>query len=375
MIMKPNNPFILSGYNSPQYFCDRKEETDKLISSIMNSRNTTLISLRRMGKTGLIHHVFNRLEKDKSLSLFYLDILPATTLNDFINIMSNSLISKLSSKSNKFVNHTLNFFKSLRPVITYNSISGEPSLEFDIKTEKEASETLEEIFNYIKKKDSKVVIAIDEFQQILNFPEKNTEAILRSNIQKVNDASFVFSGSQKHLLTSIFGNYSRPFYQSTETMYLKEININEFIKFIKNRFKEGGKKIEEEEVKMLLEWTRNHTFYVQYICNKLYGINDKTITKAIIQRIFSEILKENEPIYYNYRNLLTEYQFKLLKAIAKENAVAMPNSKDFIYKYKLNSPSSVESALKPLSDKEMIYYEEGKYLVYDVFLSRWLEQY
>ena len=85
--MKPNNPFILSGYNSPHYFCNRKEETEKLISSIRNMRNTTLISLRRMGKTGLIHHVFNQLEKDKSLSLFYLDILPAATLNDFINII------------------------------------------------------------------------------------------------------------------------------------------------------------------------------------------------------------------------------------------------------------------------------------------------
>ena len=260
-------------------------------------------------------------------------------------------------------------------MITYNSISGQPSLEFDIKTEKEADKTIEEIFNYIKKQDRRIVIAIDEFQQILNFPEKNTEAILRSNIQKINNASFIFSGSQKHLLISIFGNYSRPFYQSTETMYLKEINRNEYVKFIRNRFKEGGKKIEEEEVNMVLEWTRNHTFYVQYVCNKLYGTNNKIISKTIIQQIFSEILKENEPVYYNFRNLLTDYQFKLLKAIAKENGVAMPNSKDFIYKYKLNSPSSVDSGLKPLSDKEMIYYEEGKYLVYDVFLSRWLEQY
>ena len=101
----------------------------------------------------------------------------------------------------------------------------------------------------------------------------------------------------------------------------------------------------------------------------------KLLQKLLFNKHLQQILKENEPVYYNFRNLLTDYQFKLLKAIAKEKAVAMPNSKDFIYKYKLNTPSSVESALKALSDKEMIYYEEGKYLVYDVFLSLWLEQY
>lgn len=72
--MKLNNPFVISGYNGPEYFCDRAEETRKLCTMICNESNVTLLSPRRYGKTGLIKHVFARLEKENGYETIYLDI-------------------------------------------------------------------------------------------------------------------------------------------------------------------------------------------------------------------------------------------------------------------------------------------------------------
>ena len=80
--MKPYNPFLVYGYNSPEYFCDREKETDKMISALLNERNLTLISPRRMGKTGLIKNVFYQMKREDNpnAAYFYMDIYSARDL-------------------------------------------------------------------------------------------------------------------------------------------------------------------------------------------------------------------------------------------------------------------------------------------------------
>ena len=57
--MSLKNPFVISGYLSPYYFCDREEESRNLIRYVTNGRNVAIISTRRMGKTGLISTLFS----------------------------------------------------------------------------------------------------------------------------------------------------------------------------------------------------------------------------------------------------------------------------------------------------------------------------
>jgi hypothetical protein len=372
--MKPKNPFIVTGYHSPEYFCDRETETKKIISAIENGRNVTLFSLRRMGKTGLIENVFYLLGKSKEHALFNLDILPTNNLANFIDLFGKALLGSFDSKPEQVIQKIFKAFGGLRPVINYDSLTGAPSVQFNIQNEKEAANSLDRIFEYLNKQERKIIIAIDEFQQILNYPEKNVEAMLRANIQKVKNINFIFSGSQKHLLLSIFGEHKRPFYQSTELMHLNSITPLEYSEFIKQKFLKGGMLIDNEEINYIIEWTRIHTFYTQFVCNKLYESGTKKISIEDIKRCFLTILNENEPLYLNYRNLLSDFQWILLKAIAKEGSVKNITSKDFIYKYRLNTPSSVHTAVKSLLSKELIFNEDGIYWVYDVFMSRWLER-
>lgn len=371
--MKPENPFLVSGYYSPEYFCDREKETERVVKALANGRNITIFSIRRLGKTGLIEHVFNKLKSVKKNNLFYIDILPTTNLSSFINLFASVLLGKLESKPEKFIKKIGELFKGIRPVITFDPYTGLPTMQLNIQSVEDADKSLQKIFSYLKESRKKIFIAIDEFQQITNYPEKNVEAILRTNIQRAVGVNFIFSGSQKHTLLSIFSQYGNPFYQSTEMMQLERITEKDYSEFIISKFEKGKKNISRSTVTKILNLCRLHTYYVQLLCNRLYGLMDSTITESLVKNTLESVLKENEPVYINYRNLLTDYQWKVLTAVALEGNAKLITSKDFISKYHLGTPSSVHGAVRALLSKEMIYKEGDDYFVYDVFLERWLE--
>jgi hypothetical protein len=266
-------------------------------------------------------------------------------------------------------------FRAIKPALKFDSQSGNPAIELGIHSEQEARCTVDDIFNYFKgySKKNNIVVAIDEFQQILNYPGINMEAILRSQVQNLPHVSFIFSGSSKHLMSEMFVSAKRPFYQSTEMMVLEKLDENEYSHFIIDKFSEGKKDISLENAQYILERCSNYTFYVQVLCNRIFSSDYKTIDKTVIHEVLKNIIEEYEQVYYSYKNLLTDYQWKVTSAVAAEGVVNNPTSGEFIGKYKLNTVSSVRAAIKSLIDKEILYREKDSYFVYDVFFRRWLE--
>jgi uncharacterized protein len=367
---KPFNPFLISGYQGAAYFCNRKKETQSLVSAIENGRNVTLVSLRRMGKTGLIKHAFNK-AKSKKNNLIYVDLLHTTDLSTLVKEFAKATINQLNlGVLNTSFQKITALFSSLRPTFTVDPLSGAPSVELDIQKGKQNTKTLEEFFAHLEKQDTNIVVAFDEFQKITSYPEKNIEALLRSHIQHLNNVNFIYSGSQKHILSSMFADARRPFYQSTQFLGLEPIVRNEYESFIMNHFKMAGISITKDEVEFILEWTYCHTFYVQYFCNRLFEIK-MTMPDASIYHAMDKIFSENEPVFTNYLSLLSTQQLQLLIAISKEGWVNKPTSKDFLSKHRLTS-STVQRALPALLQKEFLTLEKDGYRLYDVFLGRWL---
>ena len=368
-----SNPFVISGYISPAFFCDREKETERITKAVSSRRNITLISLRRMGKTGLLKHVKHKVEsKNKTWSVIYADLLPTMNGNDLLTAISNALIRTGKNEKN-FLEKILGALSALRPSLTIDPLTGQPSLELKAESSAMIQTGLDQILDLIKGINRNLVIIFDEFQQISNYPEKNIEHVLRTIIQSYPAVHFIFSGSSRHMLENMFMSAGKPFYRSTELMYLERIEPDEYQKFILANFKQAGTTIDDDAIRLIFDWTRLHTWYVQYVCNKIFESGEKKVNISVVNKTFLQIITESEPEYINYRNLLTIQQFKLLKALASEKGVEMPTSGKFISKYDLTSPSSVTTSLKSLTDKEMIMNENGKWLVYDVFFSRWLE--
>ena len=368
------NPFIYQGYESPKYFCDREVETKTLLSHLKNGRNVTLISPRRIGKTGLIKNTFYHLkEQEKDATCLYIDIFATKNLHDFVELLGVMVINEIVRKNASFIEKTISFFSALRPVLSMDPLTGEPSVSITVEPSKEDI-TIQSIFNYLNDSEQEVYIAIDEFQQIAEYPEKGTEALLRSYIQFAQHVHFIFSGSKFHLMAEIFGSPKHPFYQSTEMMGLKPLDSDVYYDFCLQFFKEKGGNIEKDIFEYLYNMFEGHTWYIQCIMNRLYEANTNVESTEQVNAAILSILAGREPQFESLSQFFTDNQFSLLKAIAKEGIVAQPTAGRFIKSHNLSGASSTKSALYELKNKELVYRKPEGYIIYDRFMDLWLKR-
>ena len=372
--IKIANPFIYKGYVSPKYFCNRTEETEELIANLQNGRNTTLISPRRIGKTGLIQNAFYHIkEADKDAICIYIDIFSTKNQHDFVQLLSSAIAQHVFSYQQKAFKRLLEFFGSLRPVFSADPLTNMPTVSVSIDP-LQSTMTLKSIFDYLKQSQDKVYIAIDEFQQITYYPEEGLEALLRSYIQFTPNVNFIFSGSKQHLMAQMFQSPERPFYQSTASMGLTALHEEIYYDFANRFFEAKRGSITREMFSAIYKRFDGITQNVQQILNRLYEVERHVETEQQVNEAILHIVNRNSIQYEALVGFLTDNQLSLLKAIAKRNRVTSPQSNEFIKQYDLPSASSVKTALTVLLDKDMIYRDTTGYWVYDRFFDLWLKQ-
>ena len=367
----PLNPFVLTGYVSPDYFCDRQKETDKIISALLNVRNITLTSPRRMGKTGLIHHVFRNMQEDNDVKCFYVDLYQTDSLELLVKKLADTILGTLDSTEDTIIKNVISFFKMLRPVVTVDPMTGEPGFKVDVEPG-QGEYSLSEIFAYMEQSDYRCFVAFDEFQTIAGYADKNVEALLRSYIQRLTNVNFIFSGSQRHVLENMFASASRPFYQSTQMMPLGTIDKSAYYAFSSDMMRNNGQSIDEETFDYLYTKLSSHTWYVHTLLNRLYETGIETIDKATVDDILADILLENEGTFQTFLRLVTPIQAKVLHAVATEGTIKEIQGKAFLTKYQLGAASTVKTAVKSLVGKELLLDNNGEYQIYDRFFGLWL---
>lgn len=368
------NPFLLQGYESPVYFCDRQVETAQMVSHLRNGRNVTLISPRRIGKTGLIKNTFYHLaEENQDVCCLYMDIFATKSLHDFVEQLGALVVNELIRKNRSFMENVLTFFSSLRPVLSMDPLTGEPSVSVSVEPSQEEL-TIQHIFRYLNEYGKEVYIAIDEFQQIAEYPEKGTEALLRSYIQFSHHVHFIFSGSRQHLMTEIFATAKHPFYQSTEMMGLKSLDKDVYYDFCQHFFAMKGGSLGKDVFAQIYDTFKGHTWYVQCVMNRLYEMETDVREQAQVNQALLSIVQGREMQYEGLVQFFTDNQFALLKAIAHEEVVPQPTANKFISAHALSGASSVKAALKVLEDKELVYRTSEGYIVYDRFMALWLKR-
>lgn len=368
------NPFVTGGYVSGEYFCDRVHESKEVIRTLTNGNNLAIISPRRMGKTGLIQHCFHQEEIRNHYYTFFIDIYATDSLKEFVYKFGKEIFDTLKPKGKQFIEIFFTMISSLRPAFKLDSTTGTPTFDIGLGEINQAEFTLEEIFKYLESADQHCIVAIDEFQQIGKYPETNIEAILRTHIQECKNTSFIFAGSQRHLMQNIFFSSSRPFYQSVSLLQLETINEDEYVHFVRKHFSNDQKEIPDELVKKIYHLFEGHTWYIQNIFNELFSLTDENeiCTLELAQEAIENKIDSYRPLYQSTLSLLPERQKEILYAIAKEGKANAITSGGFIKKHGLLSQSSVQTAVKQLFDKEIITSENNVYQVYDRFFGLWL---
>lgn len=372
------NPFPIKGYVAAEYFCDRENETAELLSNIRNSVDTTLISPRKYGKTGLILHTFNMMYRQgMEYEAVYVDIYATLSLEDFVKTMAEAILQKFPEKTtigDKF----LNLLRGIRTLISYDAVTGEPEVEFSFSMPSQREYTLKMLFSFLDSQPIPVVLAIDEFQQIAEYEEKNVEALLRTVTQQMHNIRFIYSGSNRRTLSEMFVSANRPFFSSTKTMTMHRIERVVYSNFIRSKFTKHGRSVTPEALDYIMEWTNCHTFYTQSLCNEIFATGEKEVTLGYVMRVARDILERESSTFLQIRSLVTPQQWRVLVAVACEHEVSQLTSAHFLTKYKIGSATNCRRAVESLTEKELLLETlslTGKsYRIYNVFFSRWLEE-
>ncbi|MBO5468016.1 MAG: ATP-binding protein [Prevotella sp.] len=369
-----DNPFVTKGYAGPEYFCDRVEETKRLVELTTNGNNIALISPRRVGKTDLIHHCFQQPELKEKYYTFHIDIYATASLRDFVNVFGQTILNELKLKGRVVWEGFLNILRSIRSEITYD-INNFPTWSIGLGNIENPMVTLDEIFQYLGQADRPCIIAIDEFQQITRYAEAhNIEAMLRTYIQRCNNATFIFSGSKRHLMGEIFTSPSRPFYQSVLVMNLKPISVEKYTEFAKMQFDRYGKSIEDEAVVAVYERFDAVTSCLQRILNVLFlkTLPGGKCTCDMVDDAINYILDMFSETYQDLLERIPEKQREVFIAIAKEGKAKAITGKTFIKKHHLQTSSVINAAVRGLLEKDFITVDKGVYTIYDPFFALWL---
>lgn len=369
------NPFSVSAYMGPKYFCDRVQETQELADALANGRNVTLISPRRVGKTGLIKHLFQSLNHD-SVQCFYIDLFSTSNLQEFTKVFVQEVLTQRATPfSERVWSEITHFFGALRPVFGADPISGMPQCTIDIQPQREEW-TLQQIFAYLEKSETPCYVALDEFQTIAEYKDVKMEALLRTYIQQLRNVHFIFAGSKKHIMTEMFVSAKRPFYRSTQMMHIDVIDEEKYYSFASEHLSAHGQHISKETFHDLYTLVYGYTWNIQSLLNRLYQGGMEQIDYNTVLLTLNQVLVEEMPSYQMICRLITDRQLQVLRAIAKEGVVKEPGSSAFLQKYQLGAYSTVRSAILNLIEKELLYQQDdGSYRVYEQFFGLWLKQY
>ncbi len=373
---KTINPFIVTGKIEPEYFCDRVNESARLVKSITNGNNLVIISPRRMGKTGLIQFCYDKPEISEEYYTFFIDILHTSSLREFTYLLGRKIYETLLPRSKKMANLFIQTIKSISGKFGFDPMTNLPTFNVELGDIERPEYTLDEIFQYLSNADKPCIVAIDEFQQIAKYPEKNIEALLRTHIHKSVNSHFIFAGSERHMMQEMFTSAARPFYHSADILELRAIVPEIYIPFIVDHFEKRNRRIDAENAEKVYNLFQGHTYYIQKTFNESFAdtLEDEECTLEIIQTAINNMIASNDTIFREILSNIPEKQKELLYAIAKDGEAERITSASFVKRHKLSSASSVQSAAKKLLERDIITEINKVFSVTDRLFAMWINQ-
>ena len=377
------NPFVFGTVVSDENFTDRKNEIVELVKDLTGKTNLIIFSPRRYGKTSLIFQVVKKLQK-KGIICVYVDLYPVTSKAKFANIITSAIVQAKAGKIDEVVqvirNLILPFKLTVRPEIMSEINNSGIELELS-KGKEDMDANLTKLYDLperiARKKKKRMVVIFDEFQEIAKIDGKEIENNFRTKIQQHKNVSYVFMGSQRHLLDQMFNDRDRALYRSGKPFSLCKIPENEFRVFIKDKFQIDKIQVPEKNIDAILQLTGCHPYYTQQLCHEIWNLCKSNETKIVkdadVSKAIEQVMKNQNYAYMSLWDSIRGKQRILLSSIASSGNKKVFSS-SFREKYSLGAPSTVARAAATLEEKGLIEKEENNYVISDTFFKEWLKR-
>lgn len=370
------NPFSYGTIVRGDFFYDRKEEGERIATTLSNGNNMVLFAPRRYGKTSLVFRVIEQLEA-KGYTCVYFDFLPVYSIETFVSLYINA-IEKKQNNLQRLVQIITNVVKSIRPKLTFDS-GGNPEFGIDITESTVSIQTLSEVLDLPEKlaqPGKKTIVIFDEFQEITKFNKYGFESLLRSKIQQQQQVNYLFLGSRTHLLSDMFNNKNRAFYNSASHMQLGTLPHDDTIAYLQSKFILSGIRMEEQEALYLIEQSGDIPYYIQLLAAEIwqYMVTSQTmVTTEIIDTCTKQIVELKQDYYYELFDRQSVMQKQLLIALVQNGDNIF--SATYTKRFRLSAASTTQKSVLVLMDNGIIDKTDSSYFISDPFFKRFLQNY
>ena len=359
------NPFKFSGVVEKPAFCDREKEQKELGRYIGNSQNVLLYSHRRYGKSSLILQIFKDVKGVKSI---YVDLYGTTRVEEFVTALLRG-ISSVESQMNRLIKIMQEGIRSIGINFGIDPVTGSPTAS-PVFNKVAEDKTIDEVFAVLENlsQKAKMVVAFDEFQEVATYGGAAFEKRLRKSIQRHDNISYIFAGSQKHLITEMFKDRNRAFYKLATSYPLGRIETVHYVNWVKHLYQRANRQIDGKLIEDVVQRCENHPMYVQEFFFNVWM--QERLSFGLLDKIEREIVGKRILEYANIWDSLTLNQKRALKLLAGtggENIYAAEN----LGKYGFRTASQVSAALSKL-EEDGIIDKNQKWKVHDPFFRKWL---
>ena len=367
-------PFVYGKIADGSNFTDRRQDTEKLVNNFKGQVNTVIISPRRWGKTSLVHHALQSMSKETDYLLCQIDIFNCRTETQFYQAYVNALLKASYTKMDEFIAAAKKYVGAFGPKLTLSDSNMQYELAFGIDF-KDKQNSYDEILDLPQQialeRGKKFIVCIDEFQNVSNYEDSvGFQRKLRAHWQRHNQVGYCMFGSKRHMLLDIFSNYEMPFYKFGDILFLENIDEQEWVAFIVDRFAQTGKTISTTQALRIAQNVACHPYYVQQLAQLVWLRTDTACKDAIIDAAFEALVGQLSLLFSNIIDTLTAKQISFLQAIAQGERNF--SSREVLTKYQLGTSANIKNLRKAMQDKDLIDVMPNSIQLQDPLFAYWL---
>lgn len=375
-VTEPVSPFDFGAHVIHEEFTNRKEEKERLRQNFHNGVNTILMSPRRWGKSSLVKEVAEELQVANSRYRFVIiDLFNTRTEQQFYELYSSELVAQTAGKTEKALGWIKQHLSALKPSVSWGTDMHEWRIGLDIGKVSQTIPQLLDMAEFIaREQDIKLIICLDEFQNISHFSDSDAfQKLLRATWQKHKLTTYCLYGSKRGMLAEFFENANMPFYKFGDVMYLQKIKVTDWTSFIVKRFKSTGKKISAAQALLIAETVECHSFYVQQLAHEVWVVTHDAVKDGTVEAVFDKLLQRNSIVYQRECDGLTNTQLGMLRALL--NGETSLYASEVISKYRMGTSANVLRIKQALENREIVDFGFGKPEILDPAFAAWLKRY
>ena len=370
------SPFQFGTLATEDNFIDRVEDR-KLLKQLLSSHiNVMLISPRRWGKSSLVKKAMSELVvEDKNVRVCYIDAFSIGSEAEFYRTFASQVIACASSKMERWIEDAKKFLMGVVPQVVLNDQVTDFAA-FDLKfvpQEKDKMTILQLPEMLAKEKGIRIVVCIDEFQQLANLPEySDMEGKMRSVWQQQQLTSYCLYGSKRNMMLNIFNNSNSPFYRFGQVIFMNKIAKEHWMPFIVSAFENTGKSISTDFVERICDIVACHSWYLQQLCYFIWSYTATEVTEEVFELGLKQVMNINTPMFQNDTENLSSTQIEMLKAIA--NGEQHFSSQAVKQIYSLGNPNTIVKNKRALQNKDIVEMQKNEFVFVDPIYLLWFKE-